>query len=622
VVLRALGFALFVGVVLLAALSGGALADEAVQTDWSGGGGVQGPVSAWGNEFYASAGASWLAIPGRLALSSSVVASPVGHLISDSYVGTIGVGVGDIDLDGDLDVVGSAQTSAILSWWENSGGDPPTWTEHIIGTPGGAAGVDVADIDGDGRPDVVLTMVAPRNKVVWKRNEGGNPITWGSQVIDGDWRDAWEIGTGDVDGDGNLDVMCTLWTYGDVVWWENDGSDPIVWTKHFVDDALAGAHSVRGADLDGDGDMDLAAAGGTAHKIVVYWSDGADSITWTRQEVETGFTGARSVWIGDIDLDGHLDIAGICWTSDIAWWSNDGGDPVVWTRQTVTNTAFGGHALCLADMNGNGRLDILGACNEADKISWWENGAGSPIVWTEHPVAPAYSGAISVRAGDVDGDGDLDPVGVAWTGGRFDWWEATAFDSSGELESSIYDSGIGASMGSIDWMGEGPPGTSLRFQVRSSNDPGDLGSWSGEITSPSDFPGVLDRYFQYRVLLETTDSDKSPLLFDVTLGPARAGLATDVGILESAGLKAEPNPFGSQVAVSFALSARGRVRLEVFDVSGRMVRRLADTFMAAGACRFHWDGRNEGGFRMAPGLYWLCLDAQGHRQTRGVVLLR
>ncbi len=619
---RAGGFALFVGAVLVVVLSGSVLADEAVQSDWSGGDGIPGPVTAWGGEFHVSAGVSWLAVPGTLALSSSALASPQGHLIDDSYVGTIGVGVGDIDLDGDLDVVGSAQTSAILSWWENDGGDPPAWTEHIIGTPAGAAGVDVADIDGDGRPDVVLTMVAPRNKIVWKRNEGGDPITWGNQVIDGDWRDAWEIGTGDVNGDGHLDVMCTLWTSGDVVWWENDGNDPIIWTKHFVDDALGGAHSVRGADLDGDGDMDLAAAGGTANKIVVYWSDGADSITWTKQDVETGFTGARSVWIGDIDLDGNLDIAGICWTSDIAWWSNDGGNPVVWTRQTVTTTAFGGHALCLADMNGDGRLDILGACNEAGKISWWENGAADPIVWTERPLTTPYDGAISVRAGDVDGDGDLDPVGVSWSDGRFDWWEATEFDSSGELDSSIYDSGIGTSMGSIDWAGEEPPGASLRFQVRSSNDPGDLGSWSGDITSPADFPDVLDRYFQYRVLLETTDPDKSPLLYDVTLGPARAGLATDAEILRSAGLRVEPNPFGPQAAVSFALPVAGRVRLEVFDVNGRAVRGLADTYLAAGTHRVGWDGRNDAGLRMGQGLYWLCLEAEGRRQSRGVVLLR
>jgi hypothetical protein len=273
-------------------------------------------------------------------------------------------------------------------------------------------------------------------------------------------------------------------------------------------------------------------------------------------------------------------------------------------------------------MNGNGRLDILGACNEADKISWWENGGGDPIVWTEHPVGASYSGAISVRAGDVDGDGGLDPVGVSFAGGRFDWWEATEFDSSGQLESSILDSGIGASMGSIDWTGAGPPGTSLRFQVRSSNDPGDLGIWSGEITSPGDFPDVLDRYFQYRVLLETTDPDYSPLLYDVTFVPDLAGLTTDVGVLAAAGLQAEPNPFGSEVALSFALQARGRVRLEVFDVSGRMVRRLADTYLAAGAHRFGWDGRNGRGRPMSPGLYWLCLDAEGRRQSRGVVLLR
>ena len=608
--------------VLMFVAAGEAPATDPAQTDWSGGGGVTGPVPGWQDRYDVSSGVSWGAIPGQLALASSALASPVEHLINGSYTGTIGVGVGDLDLDGDLDVVGSAQTSGIVSWWENDGGNPPGFIEHSIGTPPGAAGIDVADIDDDGRPDVVISMVAPRNKIVWKRNCPGDTISWTSQTIEPSWGDAWEISTGDVDGDGNLDVMCTQWSAADVVWWQNDGADPIVWTKHIVDGSLAGAHSVRGADFDDDGDMDLAAAAGVGNKIVVYWSDGADSITWTRQEVETGFTGARSVWIGDIDQDGDLDIAGICWTSDLAWWSNDGGDPVVWTRQTISTSAFGGHALCIADVNGDGRPDVLGACNENSKIAWWENGGGSPIVWTEHRLNTFYNGAISVRAGDVDGDGDIDPVGVCYAGQQFTWWEATEFGSSGELTSSILDASPGADIGSIDWTSAEPVGTSLYFQVRSSNDPGDLGTWSANITDPGCLPGVLDRYMQYKVLLGTTDPAKSAILQDVTFGSSHAGSQGAVSELSVSRLTAQPNPFGPQVAVSFNLGAEDWFRLSVFDVTGRRIRRLAAGRFGPGDYRFEWDGTDDRGCALAPGVYWLKLETSGMSETRQLVLIR
>lgn len=616
-----MGRILLLLVILSLPASGVLLAEEAIQTDWSGGGGASGPVPEWADRFDSAAGVSFSAIPGRLALSSTALGSPVKQLVDSSHVGAIGVGVGDIDNDGDMDIVGTAQTSGVVLWWENNGADPPGFTEHTVATPPGAAGIDVADIDADGRLDIVISMVDPRNKIAWKQNQGGDPIIWGNQVIQNPWRDAWEISTGDVDGDGNLDVMCTCWSTADVTWWKNDGNDPIVWTPNLVDGGLAGAHSVRGADLDGDGDMDLAAAAGVGNKIVVYWSDGADSITWTRQEVETGFTGARSVWIDDIDRDGDLDIAGICWTSDLAWWSNDGGDPVVWTRQTISTSADGGHALCIADLNGDDRPDILTATNGNNKMAWWENGGGSPIVWTERVVSDTFEGSISVRAGDIDGDGDLDPIGVCWGGDEFAWWEATEFDSSGELTSSILDAGAGTAAGTIDWSAVEPSGTGVVFQVRSSDDPGDLGSWSDDITGPGSLAGPIGRYLQYRALLETSDPDASPVLEDVTFDLTQSGVKDQVG-LPACRLAAYPNPFRPEVSVSLSLVAREHVRLGVFDVTGRQVHEMVNAGLEPGDHRWAWDGCDRGGNLLAPGVYWLCLEAGGSRQSRELVLIR
>jgi hypothetical protein len=606
---------------LVTSIAAAAWGDDATQTDWSGGGGVPGPVSEWADEFDASAGISYLSIPGRLALSSSALASPVEHFIDSTYTGVIGVAVGDIDGDGDMDIVGTASESGVAVWWENDGGDPPVFTEYTVGTPPGAAGVEVADIDGDGRLDVVLALDAPRNKIVWKPNLGGDPIAWGSQTIEGIWRQAWEIAAGDVNGDGHMDVMAPSWIAGEVAWWENDGGDPITWTKHRAA-SITGAHSVRGADIDGDGDMDLAVAAGVANKIMVYWSDGADSIAWTAQEVETDFIGARSVRIADIDQDGDLDLAGVSWTSDVAWWRNDGGDPVVWTAQTISTSAQGGHCVYVADMNGDNRPDVLASCVDNNRIAWWENGGGSPITWTMHVLNDNYLGSISVRAADLDQDGTLDAVGAAWTAGRWDWWETSEFDSSGELTSSVLDAGIGAGLGEMDWTSSEPPGTALRFQVRSSNYPGDLGTWSGDITSPGSLGAPLDRYIQYRVTMGSTDPDRSPVLEDITFSAYQAGAETDVTDLSATRLCAQPNPFNPQVSISFGLKAADRVRLRVFDVRGRMIRQIADRRLGAGTHQFGWDGTDDSGRRLSSGIYWLCLERTGNTETREVVLLR
>lgn len=606
---------------LLAAIPRLALADVG-QTDWSGGGGVPGPVTAWGNRFEAADGASWLAVPGQIGLSSSALVNPPRNDLSGAYTGSCAIDVGDVDNDGDIDVVGTATTSAVILLWENEGGDPITWTEQVVATPPGAAGVDLADLDGDGRLDVVVALIDPRNKIVWKQNLGGDPIVWGTQTIEPNWGDTWEMWTGDVNGDGHLDVMATKWLPGEVAWWQNSGTTPIVWTKRAVAPSLGGAHSVRGADLDKDGDMDLAVAAGIANKILVYWSDGANPPTWSPQVLDSLAFGARSVWIGDIDGDSNLDVAGIWWENHIAWWRNSGGSTPTWTLQVVSETAYGGHGLCMADVNGDGRLDILGASVNGDKIAWYENGGGSPITWTEHILSGSYDGATGVRAADLDSDGDLEVVGVAYTANLFSWWEATQFDSAGSITSSILDTEVGAGLGSIGWTSVEPSGTSLSFQVRSSDNPDELGAWSDNIAVQDCLPAVLGRYIQYQVFLGTSRPDASPILKDVTFTSCTAGVKPADRDLHGLLLTPQPNPCHSRVTVSFRLEAFDRVRLSVFDVAGRLVRDLASGWLAAGDHEITWDGLDSRGKLLSSGTYWLRLETPKCSETREIVLIR
>ena len=608
--------------VVLCLTSAGSLWADTGQTNWSGGGGITGPVPAWEDQFDSAPGVSWLSVPGQLALSSRPSEQPVEHLLSDAYAGNIGVGVGDMDGDGDTDVVGTATDSGVLLMWENEGGDPVTWTEQLVASPAAVAGVAVDDIDGDGRLDIVFNRIFPANKIVWKRNLGGDPLTWGNQVLEGDWRDAWEISTGDVNGDGRTDVMCTCWSRQQVAWWENGGGDPIVWARHLVDIVLAGAHSVRGGDFDSDGDLDLAAAAGVVNKVVVYWNSGGLLPTWTTQVLDSTFIGGRSVWIDDIDRDGDLDIAGISWTSDIAWWSNDGGTPVTWTRQTISTTADGGHALCIADVNGDGHPDILATCSNVDKIAWYENGGGSPITWTEHVMSGQYNGAITVRAADLDQDGDLDPVSTCYNGSQFTWWEVTDFDTSGILTGSILDSGEGTELGALDWTSTEPPGTSLKFQVRSSNNPADLGAWSGDITTPGCLPTLLDRYIQYRVFFATPDTGNSPILGDITLSSCLAGVEPVAAGPQALMLSAQPNPFCVEANIYLRLRAGQSISVAVFDVNGRRVRELLRGWLPAGGHQIGWNGLDELGRPASPGMYWVRAQTADLSEAQEVVLIR
>ena len=91
-------------------------------------------------------------------------------------------------------------------------------------------------------------------------------------------------------------------------------------------------------------------------------------------------------------------------------------------------------------------------------------------------------------------------------------------------------------------------------------------------------------------------------------------------------LAAQPNPFNPTTCVSFVNPAAGRVRLSICDVSGRLVRVLADGERPAGVVSIEWDGRDSSGRALASGIYFARLEGQtGERDFSGtgkLVLLK
>jgi hypothetical protein len=83
-----------------------------------------------------------------------------------------------------------------------------------------------------------------------------------------------------------------------------------------------------------------------------------------------------------------------------------------------------------------------------------------------------------------------------------------------------------------------------------------------------------------------------------------------------------PNPTHGSTSVSFALAQAGHVQLGVYDVSGRLVRRLVDGERRAGTETLVWNGTNDSGARQAAGIYFVRLATPGFRETRRVILLR
>jgi hypothetical protein len=92
------------------------------------------------------------------------------HTVVGNFLGAYSAYAADMDNDGDLDVVGAAYDDDDITWFENTAGDGTAWTEHIVdGEFDGASEVYVADIDDDGDMDV-LGAAETAGDITWWEN--------------------------------------------------------------------------------------------------------------------------------------------------------------------------------------------------------------------------------------------------------------------------------------------------------------------------------------------------------------------------------------------------------------------------------------------------------------------
>jgi len=405
----------------------------------------------------------------------------VGASADDVY----SVAVGDLDGDGDLDVVtGSASDEdyEVIAWQNNGTPFSGTWTQHDVGATEAVQSVALGDLDGDGDLDVVSgdsTGVIS----VWQND--GTPFngTWTSNQV-GD--NAWEarIALGDLDNDGDLDIVSGTSTVEDfeIAVWQNDGA-PFsgAWAHNDVGVSTATVYSVALGDLDDDGDLDVVSAGdsGEDYEIIAWRNDGTPfSGLWAQNDVGASAARVWSLAVGDLDNDGDLDIvSGGSWEEDreVIAWQND-GTPFsgLWVQNDVGATSVEVFSVVVGDLDGDGDLDVVSG-NDASagtEVSGWQND-GTPFsgLWTESEVGHSDSNVLSVALGDLDGDGDLDVV--TGSDSREDY-EVIACPNTLVHRNMPFDpagNGVGASTGNV-----------LSVALGDLDDDGDLDAVSGSNT--------------------------------------------------------------------------------------------------------------------------------------------
>ena len=235
----------------------------------------------------------------------------------------------DFDGDGDLDLVVAEfgwQTTGSILLLENtaSAGSPPTFESRVLDKRHGTIHVPVIDLNGDGRLDFVALISQEYETIVAFLNQGD--LKFRPEVLH-DTRDPSFGSSGiqlvDLDADGDTDVLYTngdtldsfyIKPYHGIQWLENTGGFPF---KEHRLLAMPGVSRAVAGDLDGDGDLDIAATAYLPLNITnrfdirglesTLWMERTES-GWTPRSLEKGRLDKLALDLADLDGDGDLEI--------------------------------------------------------------------------------------------------------------------------------------------------------------------------------------------------------------------------------------------------------------------------------------------------------------------------
>jgi uncharacterized delta-60 repeat protein len=304
---------------------------------------------------------------------------------------TLATEIGDIDGDGDLDLLAINYNIQANKIFLNDGNGNYSDSDQILGDSN-TADIALGDIDGDGDLDLIIADTSLLGDKVLL-NDGHGIFSDSGQNLG--TSSSTNVALSDLDNDGDLDMVIDDKLYF------NDGSGT------FTDSGQSlGSYvtvSIALADIDDDGDIDFI-RGNRFAQNKVYLNDGHGVFADSGNDFGINSNVLLDIALGDIDNDGDLDLIEANVNAANKVYINNGTGIFSDSGQDF-GSAYS-TSIALGDIDHDGDLDIAFGNKSQPNTIYINNGSGN---YTSGQILGTLASQ-SVHLADVDIDGDLDLV--------------------------------------------------------------------------------------------------------------------------------------------------------------------------------------------------------------------
>lgn len=359
------------------------------------------------------------------------------HVPADAELHALDAALLDADSDGDLDVAVAVENGANRLYLNDGTGK----LSHTPGAFGSSAGdnehVRVADFNGDGHLDVVFVAEDTEQHNLFL-GDGKGGFTRASERLPATSQ-ANAVAVGDVNGDGLPDIVVGNTTEG-----KEGVAQPFLWLNDrarpgwFIDASTSHlpaidvqAQGIVLADLDGDGDLDMAIASQDPINRLLLNDGGGRFTDATDRLGKQVATETREVHALDANGDGRLDLVFFNLTSNNRDWDKDPQTRLLInqgnarfkdeTRTRLPTHRFSSWGGTVVDFNHDGHPDLVVSAIDVPgfvplQVRAWQNDGKGNFSDVTASVTPAATvgRSWSMARGDLDGDGKPDLFIGGW----------------------------------------------------------------------------------------------------------------------------------------------------------------------------------------------------------------